>query len=173
MKTVIGLVAGLLLGGVGGWYLSEDPGSDPAEDISPEEIAQIEAEIVEVWEDHFRVMETFDCDRLTKTLHPEHLAMAYGARLVGFDDWDGVCTGFFTTMESWTGYWADTEVRVLTPDLAVFTGYYGDTIHYSNGEVVTWPGNCAQVSLMERTEDGWKNSLFGQSCGSSQPVDGS
>lgn len=143
----------------------------PPPEMSEAEIAEIEAEVTGVWEDFLQGHEELDCDKAGEALHPDLLAFPLDSRLLGQSEWLDACNHFLESVESLTGYWADANVRVLTPDLAVFTGYYGDTVYHIDGSVREWPGNCNRIALMERTEEGWKATIIAGTCGSGEPVE--
>ena len=139
-------------------------------EITEDERAQVEAEVVQVWEGFLQGHEELDCDKAAEALHPGLLAFPLDSRLLDQSEWLDACIHFLEGVESLTGYWVEAKVRVLTPDFAMFTGFYGDTVRYADGSVREWPGNCNRAALMERTEDGWKATIMAGTCGSDEAV---
>ena len=145
----------------------------PPAEMTEAEITQIQAEVTQVLEEFMEANGAMDCARIAAIYHPDHTAIAWGSRLLDNSGFREACEGFFESKDAWTGYWVETDVRVLTRDLAEYAGRMGDTIHYSDGRVREWPGNCVNVGVMERTPDGWKQTIAAQTCGSSRAVEGS
>jgi hypothetical protein len=168
MRALLAILALLVVLGLG--FLLYSSPTTPSE-MTEAEVAQIEAEVTQVLEDFLQANEEMDCGKVAALYHPEHAGVAWGSRLLDASMFQEACESFFDGKDSWTGYWVETNVRVLTRDFAEYTGRMGDTIHYSDGRVREWPGNCVNIGVMERTPDGWKATIGAQTCGSSQLIE--
>ena len=94
-----------------------------------------------------------------------------GGSRVGRDEWLDYCSQTTTNRASVSGSWTDTEVRVLSPDAAVFVGSYDSTMGYVDGTPTRhWP-TANQVFLAERTANGWGISFFTNLTGPSEVVE--
>jgi hypothetical protein len=125
------------------------------------EIAQIEAEVLQVadaWDDGWEDMET-DCENNVNLMHPDHFAWFSGGNRIDLDGWLEYCTNATRNRAGYEGEWTSTEVRVLSPDAAVFVGSYRSTYENVSGRVTHYP-TAAQTILFERTATGWGITLF-------------
>jgi hypothetical protein len=67
--------------------------------------------------------------------------------------------------------WTETAAKALSPDAAMFQGYYDATATYTDGRILHWPGNASFTVLMERTPDGWKITTGTGNNGTGQRID--
>jgi ketosteroid isomerase-like protein len=142
----------------------------PSPEMSDTELAEIEAEILEVVEARFDALRNLDIDEVLQSVHPDLLAWAAEGRVMNSVAYRDGMYAWAEGKESWRGGWVETTVRVLTPSLAVFSGTYVDTIQYSDGRFLHCP-SCSAVFLFERTEDGWKYSMGAGSSAPAEPVE--
>lgn len=142
----------------------------PLPEISEPEIARIEAEVLGVVEGRFEALRNLDMDGVLQSAHPDLLAWAAGGRILNSAEYRDGLYQWANGKESWKGHWIERNVRVLTPDLAVFWGSYVDTIQYSDGRVLHCP-RCSAVFLFERTPDGWRYSMGAGSSTPAEPVE--
>jgi hypothetical protein len=70
----------------------------------------------------------------------------------------------------YTGSWTETDVRVLSPDAAVFLGQASGTWEHADGRFIRYPSSW-QLMLVERTEDSWGMSILQYSNGPSEVVE--
>jgi hypothetical protein len=133
------------------------------------ERAQIEAEVLEVAETMVDGFMQLDGELIATTAHPD-LVFAYGGHVLNRDTYREAMVAWPEGKESWEGGWVETDVRVLSPDLAVFSGTMEFTVRYSDGRTLHFP-NGAFAALYERTSEGWRWSVGGVSSGGGQPVD--
>jgi len=166
MKTVFGFIVGALLLAL--------PLQISAQDLTPAQVAQIEAEVMaaaEAWMDAWRDMET-DCEKAVDSWHPQHMAFFSGGRRVDKAGWIDYCDRATATRASFAGSWTDPEIRVLSPDAAVFVSSYEQTLSYSNDAPTRHYPTAGQVILFERTESGWGITMFSNFNGPSEVVEG-
>jgi hypothetical protein len=150
----------------------QSPSDTPATSAMTEaEIAQIEAEVLQVWEGFFQSFRDLDMDGVTGIFHPEHTSMNYQYEFADYAAMLELYEGFFAPLEAWEGGWVDTRVRVLTPSFAVFEGRYWATIHFTDGSAFHWPENAIWTALMEKTDDGWLVAENAPSSPEGQPVE--
>jgi hypothetical protein len=131
---------------------------------------QVQTEALKVMEDFMEGFNELDMVKVVGTMHPD-IRFPYAGRILNKDGYREYLEGWVETKESWEGRWLDTQVRVLSPDLAVFSGTYTTTIHHSDGRISRTPEG-SWVTLVERTPDGWRWSLGGASSGGSEDVEG-
>jgi ketosteroid isomerase-like protein len=143
----------------------------PSPEMSEAEIAQIEAEVREVVEARFEALRNLDMDKVLRSAHPDLLVWAAEGRIMNAAAYRDGMHAWAEGKESWRGRWVETKVRVLTPDLAVFSGSYVDTIQYSDGRHLHCP-KCSAVFLFERTTNGWKYTMGAGSAVPAEPVQG-
>jgi hypothetical protein len=123
-------------------------------EMTEAERAQIESEVIEFAEAWMDVWEDNDCEKAAAFLHPDRLAFLHGARVLNRSEWLEACTPVVAAREAYSGTWTDTDVRVLTPNVAVFIGSFSSTTRYTDGRERHYPG-IAQAGLVERTSSGW------------------
>jgi len=152
------------------FFLYASPAT-PSAEMTADQIAEIEAEVLEGMETYVDGYREMDMEKVGSVAHPDLLTYPYSGRVLNR-------TEFIETSLAWAegrGYWAiswvDTNVRVLSPDLAVFSGTSVDTVTFSDGRAFHYPSN-AYAFLFERTPDGWKFSMGGPSSPARQPVEG-
>ena len=143
----------------------------PSPEMSEAEIAEIEAEVLEVVEARFEALRNLDMDKALRNAHPDLLVWAAGGGISNAAAYRDGMYAWAEGKESWKGRWVETNVRVLTPDLAVFSGSYVDTILYSDGRHLHCP-KCSAIFLFERTPDGWMYSMGAGSAVPAEPVEG-
>jgi ketosteroid isomerase-like protein len=132
--------------------------------------AQIEAEVMEamdIFSDGFREM---DMEKVASVAHPDLLAYPFVGQVLNWTEFREALLAWAEGKESWAAHWVDTNVRVISPDLAVFSATTVDTVWFSDGRVIHYPSN-ATAFLFERTPDGWKFSMGGPSNSAPQPVE--
>ena len=151
-------------------YVATSP-MDQSAEMTPEEIAQIEAEVLQVadiWEDGFEDMET-DCENTASLMHPDHFAWFSGGSRIDRDGWLEYCTNATRNRAGYEGEWTTTEVRVWSPDAAVFVGSYQATYENVSGRITHYP-TAGQVILFERTDTGWGVTHFSNFNGPSEVI---
>lgn len=140
-------------------------------ELTEAEIAQIEAEVLEVVEANFEGWRQGDVDIIMATFHPTATSWVAGSVPRDFSRVTEWVTNFSTNYESWEGGWTETEVKVLSREAALFQGHYSCTTTRNDGRVLYWPGNASWTNLLERTEDGWKITMGANAAGAGRRLD--
>jgi hypothetical protein len=70
----------------------------------------------------------------------------------------------------YTGNWTETDVRVLSPDAAVFLGRMSGDWKHTDGTIYRYPAGAHRL-LLERTVDGWRITMAENSNGPSEVVE--
>jgi len=168
-----GLIAGLgvlmALGLLFFFYTAEKAGPPP--EMAEAEIAQIEAGVLASMQTYVDGYREMDLEKVGSVTHPDFLTYPYSGSVQNRAEFVEGGLAWAEGKESWAISWVDTNVRVLSPDLAVFSGTSVDTLTYSDGRVIQYPSN-AYAFLLERTADGWKLSVGGPSAAPGQAVEG-
>ena len=168
LAAVLGVLVALGLG-----FLLYSSDSAPPAEMTEAEIAQIEAEVLEfaeAWMDSWEDMDT-DCETAADLWHPEHSAYFSGGERVDHDGFIESCHRTTANRASVDGSWTDWEIRVLSPDAAVFLGSYESTMGYNDDSPTRhWP-TANQAILVERTATGWGISFFTNFNGPSEVVE--
>jgi uncharacterized protein (TIGR02246 family) len=137
------------------------------------EIALIQAEVrelAEAWVNAWNDVET-DCETAAGLWHPDHAVYFSGGERVSGQAWIDYCNRTTANRASVDGHWTNSEVRVLSPDAAVFLGSYQSTMGYvDDSPTVHWP-TANQTILVERTATGWGISFFTNFNGPSEIVE--
>jgi hypothetical protein len=170
MKGAITVLAALVVLGLG-FFLYSSPTAPP--EMTEADIAQIEAGVMEAadgWLDAWR--SEVDCDSNLPLLHPDRLAMPYQGRILDREGWHEMCLIRSANVASATFDWTTREVRVLSPDAAVFIGSYSATWEYRDGSPEVRVPSSSVGGVMERTPDGWVWTLYSWSPGPSEDVEG-
>ena len=158
MKGLIAGLALLVVLGIG-FLLYSSPTASP--EMTEAEIAQIEAEVLAVMQDFIDGFNELDMAKVNETMHPEHMTFSYVGDLLDKAGYREFLDNWVQTKESWQGHLHETDVRVLSPDVAVSTGLLTiDEIHYTDGRARHYPKN-AWTMLFEKTPVGWKWSMGG------------
>jgi hypothetical protein len=127
------------------------------------EMAQIQAEVMEwadTWMDGWNTGTPEDrCAALQALVHPDHVVYLTGGAAWRKADYFDYCTGAQERWRSFTGSWTETDVRVLSPDAAVFVGRFEATWVRDDETIFAYPAG-AQLILAERTADGWGATLM-------------
>ena len=168
MKALLAVLALLVVVGLG-WFLYSSP-TAPTE-MTEAEIAEIEAEAQEALDGMLEAWGELDCDKVQALYHPEFSWYAGTGRIIEYAGVRGACESFVEGKDAWKGYFTEMHLRVLSRDLVQFSNLMGDTIWFSSGRVVQWPGNCANVGVLEHTVQGWKQIVAAQKCGPSEVVE--
>jgi hypothetical protein len=155
MKNWLWLVALVVVGGVL-LYLAT-LSSPESEEMTEAEIAQIEAEVRE-WADEFLNAWSGDtrtgCEANLVRVHPDHVVFLRGGEPRRKADWLDWCLNTNEGLADFIGEWTDRQVRVLSPDAAVFIGRWSGTFVEESGRSIHHPA-AAQRMLLERMADGW------------------
>jgi uncharacterized protein (TIGR02246 family) len=155
MKALAGVVAVALVVLVGAFVFVPKGMTDA-------EQAQVEAEVKAVMNAFYDGWREMDMEKVAGLAHPNELIYPYVGQVL---DWSGYRDAILAWAEgkaAYKGGWTSTKVRVLSPDLAVFSGTSTDTLTYSDGRIFEYPNN-AMAFLLERTSDGWRFSMGGAS----------
>ena len=153
-----GLIAGLgllLVLGVG-FFLYSSP-TAPSAEMTEAEIAQIEADVGQVFDDLLNSFVTKDPEGYVALFSPTGVSLAWGGTV--HKDLQSIqdrVTAWWEGAESWEGSWVEKTVEVLRPDAAMFQGTYECTVHFSNGNVRNWPGTASWTALLRQEGDVWK-----------------
>jgi len=134
----------------------------PPPEMTEAERTQIEADVAAVMQQFMEGFNELNLEKINQTMHPDLMSFPLGGRLVNKSEYREYLDEWVADKESWKGSWHEMRVRVLSPNAAVFTGTYSDTIRYLDGQVRFYPQG-AWVTLVERTPEGWKWSMGGQS----------
>jgi uncharacterized protein (TIGR02246 family) len=134
------------------------------------EIAEIEAEVREVAQTFIDGFNELDMAKVVSVSHPDHTKVPYAGEILDRSGFQEFLDGWVEDKESWQGDWVDTHIRVLSPDLAAFSGTYSVDMTLSDGERRHYPSG-AMVGLFERTEDGWRWSIRGSASSGYQLVE--
>jgi hypothetical protein len=132
---------------------------------------KIQAEVTQTAEAWMDVWRANDCALSRSVWHPERIAQPRAGK-TGFsvDDWIENCTTTMSNRASFSGEWMNTEVRVLSPNAALFEGTYTATYEYRDGSPSNHYPTAAQVMLFERTDTGWGLTFFVNSNGPTEPA---
>ena len=171
MKGLIAILFALVILGLA-FFLYSSPSAPPAE-MTEAEIAQIQSEVMEfadAWLDAWRV--EVNCDSNLPLLHPDRLAMPYEGGIINRDEWHEMCLMRSANVASATFNWISREVRVMTPDAAVFIGSYSATWEYRDGSPAVHVPNSSTGGVVERTPDGWAWTFYSWSPGPGEEVEG-
>jgi ketosteroid isomerase-like protein len=160
MRT-LAAIAGVLL------VIGCQPGTTK---LTEAEIAEIETQILSIMENRFDALRDLDVESYARTAHPDLLTWPAGGQLMNRSQYKDALLAWAEGKESWSGGWIESKVRVLSPDFAVFSGTYTDTIRFSDGRHLHWPEAVA-VFLFERTPEGWKFIMGGESAAPPEPVE--
>lgn len=127
------------------------------------ELAQIEAEVMawaEGWMDGWNTGTPEDrCAAAQALVHPDHVVYLTGGAPWKKADYFDYCMGVQQNWKSHEGAWTETDVRVLSPDAAVFLGRTETTWVRADDTIFVYPAG-AQLILLERTADGWGVTLL-------------
>ena len=138
-----------------------------AQELTKEQVAQIEAEVMEwaeAWMDGWEHDGETGCEANAALVHPDYAVHLTGGEPQGRAGWLDYCKRTNANIAGYSGSWTDMNVRVLSPDAAVFTGRWDGTFEYVSGLPRHYPAG-AQLILVERTADGWGLTLFENSSG--------
>jgi hypothetical protein len=144
----------------------------PAAEMTDAEIAQIEAEVMawaEAWMDGWENDGEAGCEANAPLTHPEQVVHLTGGEPQGRAGWLEYCKTANANIAGYSGSWTDMDVRVLSPDAAVFVGRWSGTFEYVSGRAFHYAAG-AQLILVERTADGWGLTLFENSGGPAEEV---
>ena len=170
MKALITVIALIVVLGLG-YFLYSSPTAPP--EMTEAEVAQIQVEVSDLMESWMEAWRGNDCALSRDLWHPDHMAQPRGGRTgISVDGWVEQCTTQMANRASFSGEWTDTEVRVISPDAAVFSGMYTATYGYRDGSPGQHYPTAAQVMLVERTGVGWGITFFVNSNGPSELVEG-
>jgi hypothetical protein len=112
-------------------------------------------------------------EKVVETVHPDYMTLSYAGRILDKSGYREYWDEWVKNKESWQGHWHETNVRVLTPEAAVFTGLYSiDLIEYSDQPARHYPQN-AMTTLVEKTPDGWKWTMGANTASGFEEVEGS
>lgn len=170
MKGLITLLAVLVVLGLG-FFLYSTPTATT--EMTPGEIAQIEAEVTEwaeSWLDGWEVDTRTGCEANLALIHTDHVVFLTGGEPRRKADWFEYCLSTNAGITGFSGEWIEKEVRVLSPDAAVFLGKYDGTFEEEGGRKLRYPG-AVQLILVERIADGWGLTLAEWSNGPSEVVE--
>jgi len=129
-------------------------------EMTEAEQAQIEAEVMEVMERAMEGIRQLDVDMIMSTVHPTDLGWVWSSVPRGHDRVRELWTGWIEDREAFDGEWAETTVKVFSPDAAAFQGIWGGTISNKSGRIVRYPDNASWTAVLERTPDGWKITML-------------
>ena len=138
-------------------------------EMTEAEIAQIEAEVMEAMEEYFEGWRVLDIEMAMP--FTETASWSWSSVPLDYASVRERTEASHAGLESYEGGWAETKIRVLTPDAAVFQGVYGGTLTFTSGVIEHWPDNVTQTNLVERTEGGWKITLGSQTLGTGVRID--
>lgn len=170
MKGLITGLALLVVLGIG-FLLYSSPNAPP--EMTEAESAQIEAEVMQWAEAWMEIWRANDCELSRNAWHPTRIAQPRAGRTgVSVDEWIRQCTDQITNRASFSGEWTETEVRVISRDVALFMGSYNATYGYRDETPDRHYPTAAQVMLLERTETGWGLTFFVNSNGPYEGVEG-
>lgn len=168
MKALLAILALLVVLGLGFLLYSSPTG--PTE-MSEAEIAQIQTEVTGVMERSFEGWRQGDTDMILSAFHPTETSFSWGTSPWDFATVSEWVRNWYDTRESWEGGFTETSVKVFNQNEALFQGVYQMTITRRDGRVLHYPGTASWVSLMERTEEGWKVTIGLTAAGSYEVVE--
>ena len=169
MKGLITVVAVLVVVGLA-FFLYRSPSAPTG--MNNLEIYQIETEVLEhadAWLDVFQG--EIDCDAGLDLLHPDRLAMLHEGWLFNRAKWHEMCSIRTANVASVSMNWRTKEVRVLTPDAAVFVGSYSSTWEFRDGSPARHVPVSSLIGVAERTPDGWVYTAYSYSDSRLRPVE--
>lgn len=170
MKGLVTVLAVLVVLGLA-YSLYMTPTAPP--EMTDAERAQIEADVLNLAEAWMDVWRANHCELARDILSPDRLALPVGGRAdTSVSDWIDYCTRTIENRAGWSGEWTDTDVRVLSPDAALFVGTYAGTYTYRDGSPARHYPTSAQVILAERTDTGWSITTFLNSNSAYEEVEG-
>jgi hypothetical protein len=170
MKGLITLIAVVVVVGLA-FFLYRTPTAPP--EMTEAEKAQIEADVMEFadsWLDAWRV--EVNCDSNLPLMDPDRMAMPYDGKIINRDGWHEMCLMRSANVASATFNWINREVRVMTPDAAVFIGSYSSTWEYRDGSPAVHVPSSSTGGVVERTPDGWAWTFYSWSPGPGEEVEG-
>jgi hypothetical protein len=127
----------------------------PPADMTEAEMAQIQADVEQVAQDWIAGWGG-DCETSVGLFHPEYISQSRaGVFARSLDEQRENCELSRANRESVTARWTSTNVRVISPNAAVFTGNFEGTFRYNDGTPARFYAHSAQTALFERTESGW------------------
>jgi hypothetical protein len=138
------------------------------------DVAQIEAEVMEwaeVYLDRWEGPAATGCEGVQSLFHPEHVLYLAGGEHRRIADWFDYCMGRNAAVADYSGTWTDKDVRVLSPNAAIFLGRLSHNFGRADGTSDRYPA-AAQRLLVERTADGWRITMFENSNGPRAEVEG-
>jgi hypothetical protein len=171
MKGLVAVLLALVLAGLAAWYYFAASEAAPSAELTPEESAQIEAEVTEAAAGLLESFRTLDAGTVGEWFHPTEVSWTSDGTIYDRAGLIEFLVSFLGTMESWAGGWVETRVKVLNPDAAMFQGRYEATDYLRDGRVLHWPGTANFTMLMERTPEGWKATIGNWSNDSGQEVE--
>ena len=141
------------------------PFHSSAQEMTKEQVAKVEAEVlafadawVEVWEEN-------SCEKGERFLHPDRLAFIQGGKALNSSEWLESCATSLETRAGFSGQLLDATVHVLTPKAAVVVLSLEATYRSTDGTSRHYPMS-AQHGLVELMEAGWVFTTFSYSNGS-------
>jgi hypothetical protein len=146
----------------------------PPAEMTEAEIAQVEAEVMEWAEgflDAWRGDTRTGCEANLVRVHPDHVVFLRGGEPRRKADWLDWCLSTNAGLEDFIGEWTDKQVRVLSPDAAVFLGRWSGTFVEDTGRRVHHPAAVQRI-MVERMADGWGITMQQWSNGPSEVTEG-
>jgi hypothetical protein len=140
-------------------------------ELTEAEIAQIEAEVLQVMQVFMEGFNEHDPGKIATTLHPDLPAILYAGRIWTRAEFPEGVAPWFEAREAYQGEWIETDVRVLSRDLAVFQASYRGTTKLTDGRTFHYP-HSSSMALFERTSEGWRWTVGGTSAGPAELVEG-
>jgi hypothetical protein len=139
-------------------------------ELTEEEIAQIEAQVLEAIERNFEGFRQLDLEMALEPMDTE-ISWSWSSVPLDYSQMREATANALAQFEAYEGEFTPVALRVLTPDAAVIQFTYECTLTYADGRMFYYPGNVTQTNLLERRPDGWKFTLGSQTLGSGIRID--
>lgn len=157
MKTLLGFLVGTLLLAM--------PFQTAAQELTEEQIAEIESEVLALAESWIEGWEGLDCEKSASHMNPEGLSFLFGGKPLNHAEWLEACYSVRENQAAFNGEFLGGKVMVLTPKAAVVVFTAEQFYTYTNGNTRHYPSS-AYTGLVELTDSGWLFTTFSFSNGS-------
>lgn len=130
----------------------------------------IRAQIMDVSNSMIEAWNAFDLDASMSFFHPEETSFAWGSTVYDYQALTEHWAEVWSQASGQEATWTHREIRVLSPEAALFQGSFELRFFYNDGRVALWPG-AHWTALFEPYEGEWKITYAGYSYGGSQLVE--
>jgi len=132
----------------------------PPPELTQAEVAQIEADVMEVALSMHEGFRALDAEAVATVFHPTESGFDWNGQIYNGTDIVAPLARNFENRVADEREWVDMRVKVISRNVALFLGSAQATMQQTSGEIIRYPGNLYFSLLFERTNEGWK-STFG------------